>query len=236
MIPEWDSLSSNTGGSLRLKFTVFFMFSVTFLVTFEVVSRHFRSRSAWSRIYRRASLPLFHTYFYVSFFLCFRLLQSRCLSCLRRVYSLPKTEGYIPPVHHSATIGLINDLWSLCCQGSEQVEVSFILEKMKGTQKFGLDLDIHRSLFPPPPPRLWSSSKCERNNSRGRTYWSRTLKAGGELLRRFPTPALRCLASLKGRNKTAVDRVWLESILYNNPGFYLLSKRQFFRDLLNLQY
>lgn len=152
MIPEWDSLSSNTGGSLRLKLTVFFMFSVTFLVTFEVVSRHFRSRSAWSRIYRRASLPPFHTYFYVSFFLCFRLLQSRCLSCLRRVYSLPKTEGYIPPVHHSATIGLINDLWSLCCQGSEQVEVSFILEKMKGIQKFGLDLDIHRSLFLPPPP------------------------------------------------------------------------------------
>ncbi|CAH3033867.1 unnamed protein product [Pocillopora meandrina] len=49
-------------------------------------------------------------------------LMSRCLRCLRRVYSLPKTEGYVPPVHHSATIGLINDLWSLCCQGSEQVE------------------------------------------------------------------------------------------------------------------
>ncbi|XP_022780486.1 uncharacterized protein C1orf112-like isoform X1 [Stylophora pistillata] len=49
-------------------------------------------------------------------------LLSRCLSCLRRVYSLPSTESYLPPVHHSATIGLIKDLWSLCCQGCEQVE------------------------------------------------------------------------------------------------------------------
>ncbi|PFX34777.1 Uncharacterized protein C1orf112-like [Stylophora pistillata] len=48
--------------------------------------------------------------------------KSRCLSCLRRVYSLPSTESYLPPVHHSATIGLIKDLWSLCCQGCEQVE------------------------------------------------------------------------------------------------------------------
>lgn len=49
-------------------------------------------------------------------------LLSRCLCCLRRVYSVPQAVGYVPPVHHSAAIGLINNLWSLCSQGKEHVK------------------------------------------------------------------------------------------------------------------
>ncbi|KAJ7334458.1 hypothetical protein OS493_014775 [Desmophyllum pertusum] len=49
-------------------------------------------------------------------------LLSCCLCCLRRVYSLPQAASYVPPVHHSATIGLINDLWSHCSQGNELVK------------------------------------------------------------------------------------------------------------------
>ncbi|XP_020612255.1 uncharacterized protein C1orf112 homolog isoform X2 [Orbicella faveolata] len=48
--------------------------------------------------------------------------QSRCLCCLRRVYSLPQAVSYVPPVHHSAVMGLINNLWSRCSQGKEHVK------------------------------------------------------------------------------------------------------------------
>ncbi|KAL9988824.1 hypothetical protein ACROYT_G003312 [Oculina patagonica] len=49
-------------------------------------------------------------------------LLARCLCCLQRVYSLPQAVGYVPPVHHAAAIGLINNLWSLCSQGKEHVK------------------------------------------------------------------------------------------------------------------
>jgi len=43
-------------------------------------------------------------------------LLCHCLCCLRIVYNLPQVEKYVPPVHQSAAIGLINNLWSLCGQ------------------------------------------------------------------------------------------------------------------------
>ena len=56
------------------------------------------------------------------------LLKSRYLCCLRQVYSLPQAVGYVPPVHHSAAILLIKDLWSLCSQEMEHVKVSVLLK------------------------------------------------------------------------------------------------------------
>ncbi|CAH3109842.1 unnamed protein product [Porites lobata] len=42
-----------------------------------------------------------------------------CLCCLERVYGLAEVEQYVPPVHQSAVIELVNSLWSLSNQGKE---------------------------------------------------------------------------------------------------------------------
>ena len=42
-----------------------------------------------------------------------------CLCCLERVYSLAEVEQYVPPVHQSAVIELVNSLWSLNNQDNE---------------------------------------------------------------------------------------------------------------------
>lgn len=42
-----------------------------------------------------------------------------CLCCLERVYSFAEVEQYVPPVHQSAVIELVNSLWSLSNQGKE---------------------------------------------------------------------------------------------------------------------
>ncbi|XP_029197824.2 uncharacterized protein C1orf112-like isoform X1 [Acropora millepora] len=35
----------------------------------------------------------------------------RCLCCLHAVYSLPQVEQFVPPVHHAALVGLVNEFW-----------------------------------------------------------------------------------------------------------------------------
>ena len=45
--------------------------------------------------------------------------KSDCLCCLERVYSLAEVEQYVPPVHQSAVIELVNSLWSLSNQDNE---------------------------------------------------------------------------------------------------------------------
>ena len=42
-----------------------------------------------------------------------------CLCCLERVYSLAEVEQYVPPVHQSAVIELVNSLWSLNNEDNE---------------------------------------------------------------------------------------------------------------------
>ncbi|XP_068695409.1 FIGNL1-interacting regulator of recombination and mitosis-like isoform X1 [Montipora foliosa] len=46
----------------------------------------------------------------------------RCLSCLHAVYNLSEVEQYVPPVHHSAIVGLVNDLW---CDNVTETGVRF---------------------------------------------------------------------------------------------------------------
>lgn len=67
-------------------------------------------------------------------------LLAHCLCCLRRVYSLPNAQGYVPPVHHSAIIGLMNDLWSLSCQENKH-------EKRFGVKTWCKLLDLSSTLL-----------------------------------------------------------------------------------------
>ena len=41
----------------------------------------------------------------------FFVFQFRCLCCLHAVYSLPQVEQFVPPVHHAALVGLVNEFW-----------------------------------------------------------------------------------------------------------------------------
>lgn len=157
MIPEWDSLSSNTGGSLCLKFTVFFMFSVTFPVTFEVVSRHFWSRSAWYRIYRRAYRHYHNSILTLCFFLSLFSVASVALLKLSPASLQPTQNGR-----------LCTSCSSLCYHWSYQrLVVALLSRKWASRSKFYLRKDERNteiwtwswcsqiSIF----PRLWSSSK-----------------------------------------------------------------------------
>jgi len=76
-------------------------------------------------------------------------LLSRCLSCLHRVYSLPQALGYVPPVHHSAVIGLINNLWSVCSQGKEHV-------KRLGIKTWCELMDLSSTLLPQIQPENYA--------------------------------------------------------------------------------
>ena len=102
------------------------MFSVSFFSTLAVnrpVSEVLGDRIISVYLFLIATIQyLMHLCLFVCLSVC--LFKAHCLCCLRRVYSLPNAEGYVPPVHHSATIGLMNDLWSLSCQENEHEKVS----------------------------------------------------------------------------------------------------------------
>ena len=59
-------------------------------------------------------------------FLCF---QFRCLCCLHAVYSLPQVQQFVPPVHHAALVGLVNEFWR--DHGTDNNEVSMIEQNRK---------------------------------------------------------------------------------------------------------
>lgn len=115
--------------SFKLPYPFLFSFTVAFhifwyhLITFC----HICPLIAWHAVVLNRVITVWSArssnYIYCNWF----LFKSRCLCCLHRVYSLPKAIGYVPPVHHSAVIELIKNLWSVCSQGKEHVKVSAFL-------------------------------------------------------------------------------------------------------------
>ena len=157
MIPEWDSLSSNTGGSLCLKFAVFFMFSVTFPVTFEVVSRHFWVDLPDPEFIDELIVITTIPYLLLCFFLSLFSVASVALLKLSPASLQPTQNGR-----------LYTSCSSLCYHWSYQrLVVALLSRKWASRSKFYLRKDERNTeirtwswcsqitIF----PRLWSSSK-----------------------------------------------------------------------------
>ena len=114
--------------SFKLPYPFLFSFTVAFHIfwSYLVTFCHICPFVAWHAVVLNRVITLWSARL-SNYIYCIWFLKSRCLSCLHRVYSLPQALGYVPPVHHSAVIGLINNLWSVCSQGKEHVKVSAFL-------------------------------------------------------------------------------------------------------------